>query len=181
MSQKDYNIGIVEQLLRSDNHIRGLAKALDTNQTTISRKIYGLYKENIVDFRIEGKNKVFFLKKTLESKQYAYMAEMHRLLSAIKTYPQLRRIIEEIKKKDVKMAVLFGSYAKSAANKGSDIDIYVETQDENLKQQIEQIDTRISVKIGKYDPLNLLIREIEKNHIILKGVEEYYEKNQFFS
>jgi predicted nucleotidyltransferase len=180
MSRIDYNIAIIENLLKSDNHIRGLAKAIGTNQTTISRKVRGLYTKNVIDFLTEGKNKVYFLKKTLEAKQYTYIVEIQKLLSIVEVYPQLRRIIEEIKKKEVKIAILFGSYAKYNANKESDIDLYIDTQDKSIKQQIEQIDSRISVKIGNYDSANLLIKEIGKNHIIIKGVEEYYEKNKFF-
>ena len=47
MSQNSYNTKIVESLLQKDNHIRGLAKDLNINQMTISRRINGLYKENV--------------------------------------------------------------------------------------------------------------------------------------
>ncbi len=63
MSQKNYKIMIIFSLLIKENHIRGLAKEIGTNQTTISRKINELFEENVVDSKIEGKNKVFFLKK----------------------------------------------------------------------------------------------------------------------
>lgn len=63
MSQNNYNTKIIESLLKSNNHIRALAKLLSTNQTTIARKTKELYKDNIIDFKIEGKNKVLFLKK----------------------------------------------------------------------------------------------------------------------
>jgi len=181
MSQNNYDIRIVESLLKSENHVRGLAKALGTNQTTIARKLDGLYKNNIVDYRQEGRNKVFFVKKTLEAKQFAYSVEANKLLELLKRYPELRRIIEAIKKnKKITLAVLFGSYAKGTAKKESDIDIYIETKDRRIKEEVELIDSKISVKIGEYDKESLLIREIEKNHIIIKGVESYYEKNKFF-
>ena len=51
MSQKDYNIKIINALLKSENHIRGLARLLNTNQTTIARKVKELYENNIVDFK----------------------------------------------------------------------------------------------------------------------------------
>lgn len=180
MSQDYYN-KIVEALLKSENHIRGLAKLLDTNQTTIARKAQELHKNNVVDFKQEGKNKVVFLKKSLEARQYAYNAETQKLLEALKKYPNLRRIIELIKKNEkISLAVLFGSYAKNTAKKESDIDIYIDTTDNKLKEEVELIDSRISVKIGKYNKDSLLIKEIEKNHVIIKGIETYYEKNKFF-
>jgi len=181
MSQIDYRLKIAESLLRKDNHIRGLAKVLGTNQTTISRKIQQLYKDSIVDFREEGKNKVYFLKKTLEAREYIYIVEKYKTLESVKKYPRLRRIIDKVREnKEILLAVIFGSYAKGTATKESDIDLYIETDNRNIKDSIEQIDTKLSVKIGQYDKKNILIKEIEKDHIIIKGVEIFYEKSQLF-
>ena len=182
MSHNYYKIKIVQALLRSENHIRSLAKELGTNQTTIARKVQELHVDNVVDFKQEGKNKVVFLKRTLEARQYAYLVEAHKLLELLKKYPQLRRIIELIKKNEkVLLAILFGSYAKGIAKRESDIDIYLATNERKLKEEIEAIDSKIHVKTGAYDKTSLLIQEIEKNHVIVKGIEAYYEKNQFFS
>ncbi len=181
MSQNNYSMKIIEVLLRSENHIRGLAKLLGTNQTTIARKVRELHKENILDWKQEGRNKVVFLKKSLEAKQYVCAVEVQKLLVTIKKYPSLRRIIEVIQKNEkIGLAMLFGSYAKGAAHKESDIDIYICTTDTKLKEEVEAIDSKISVKIGSYNQDSLLIKEIDKNHIILKGVEPYYEKNKLF-
>ncbi len=178
MSQKDYNTLIIENLLKSSNHVRGIAEDIGTNQTTASRKLQELYKENVVDYRYEGKNKVFSLKKSLEAKQYACIAELHKAIRIINQYPFMRKIFEELRKnEDIHLAILFGSYTKGNPDKHSDIDIYIETTDPNLKKQAENIDSRIRAKIGKYDRDNILIKEIQKNHVIIKGVEEYYEKN----
>ena len=49
-----------------------------------------------------------------------------------------------------------------------------------IREEISLIDSRLSIKLGKYDKSNILIKEIEKNHIIIKGVEQYYENNGFF-
>ena len=182
MSQNNYNIRLVGNLLKNENHVTDLARDLQTNQTTIARKVGALYKENIVDYKREGKNKVFYLKKTLEAKQYACIFELYKLVEVVNKYPRLRGIFEKIRQNSkVSLAILFGSYAKGTANKDSDIDVYVDTTDRNLKKEIELLDTRLSVKIGAYDRQNLLIREIEKNHAIIKGFEVYYEKNHFFA
>lgn len=179
MSQICYNI--IEQLLRNNNHIRGLAKAINTNQMAISRNITQLYIKNIVDYKIEGKNKVFFLKKTLEAMQFVYMAELNKLFQILENYPKLRLIIDRIKShKEVKLAILFGSYAKGTPKKDSDIDIYIETRDKEIKKDIQAINSKLNIKIGDYNKDNILIKEIENNHIIIKGVEEFYEKNKFF-
>ena len=181
MEQKDYKLEIVGVLLKKQCHIREIAKILEINHMTVLRKIKELSKENIVDYNKEGKNKVYFLKKTIESKIYAYTFENYNLLIIIKKYPFLRSIIEKIQRNPkVNLTILFGSYAKGNPKKESDVDIYIENKNPRLKKEIENIDTRLSVKIGEYNKSNLLIKEIEKNHVIIKGVEQYYERNKFF-
>ncbi|MBS3124276.1 nucleotidyltransferase domain-containing protein [Candidatus Woesearchaeota archaeon] len=181
MSQKDYKLEVIDKLLLSATHLRGLAKKLNTNQMMISRKIKELEIDNVVDFRQEGKNKVYFLKKTFEAQEHAYFLEHYKSLRIVKKYPLLKNIFIKIKlNPKVNLAVLFGSYAKELAHKESDIDIYIETTSAQLKQEIGQLSTAISVKIGIFDRNNLLIKEIQKNHVVIKGVENYYDKSQFF-
>jgi predicted nucleotidyltransferase len=180
MEQKDYKLGIIIELLKNPCHVRGMAKTLGTNHMSISRRIKELFMENVVDYKEEGKNKVYFLKKNAEAKSYAFMAENYKIAKILKKYPELRRIVEIIQHARIRLAVLFGSYAKGIAKPESDIDVYMETMSNELKKNIERINAKLSVKIGRYDKSSLLIKEIEKNHVILKGIEEYYEKNKFF-
>ena len=94
----------------------------------------------------------------------------------------IQKIIDSNTKKSEKisMAVLFGSYAKGIAHKESDIDIYIDTTDARVKKEVELVDSKINIKTGRYDKNSLLIKEVDKNHVIIKGVESYYEKNKFF-
>ena len=181
MSQKDYNMEIVLDLLKGSNHIRGLAKALSTNQTTIARKIKELAGNNAVDYAFAGKNKSYSIKKTAEARQYVFMAEHYKLLQTLSRYPAVRGIVEHIQKNSsVQLAMIFGSYAKGTAHKDSDIDIYIEGINKKLKQELELLNSRASIKMGRYDRNSLLIKEIGKNHIIIKGVERFYENSGFF-
>lgn len=180
MEHKNYKYEIIEFLLRKKGYVRELAKIIGISHMTISRKMKELLKENVVDFSREGKNKVYFLKKTIEAKTYAYITENYKLLKLIEKYPDLRRILEKIQKdKRINMAIMFGSYAKGKAKERSDIDIFIETKNQKIKEEIQDIDSRVSVKIGEYKKGDLF-KEIDKNHVIIKGVKEYYEKNGFF-
>jgi len=182
MAQKDYNLEIVRLLLKNKSHIRDIANKLNINHMMIVRKMNTLTEGNVVDFKQEGKNKVYFIKKTVEARMYVLIAEHYALIQTIKKYPGLRNIIGKIQKnKKINLAIIFGSYAKWNAKKESDIDIFVETTSKNIKKEIGFLDSRINVKIGKYNQNNLLIKEIEKNHLILKGADIYYEKNTFFN
>ena len=181
MEQKDYKLEIVNQLMKKNSHVRALSKEVKTNHMTVSRKINALLAENAVDFRKEGKNKVFFLKKTDEARAYVIMSENYKLLQLLTKYSNLRGLVNKIRKTGgIKVAVLFGSYAKGSAGPNSDIDIYIDTKSRGLKKELEALDSKLSVKIGPYDKGSLLIKEIEKNHIIIKGAELFYEKSKFF-
>jgi predicted nucleotidyltransferase len=175
--EQNLSLEIVDAILSGEAHARGLAKKLNTNHMTVSRKLAQLVEENALDFRIEGRNKVYSLKRGAEARGYVLMSELHKLNRALKRYPELRNITEKIQgNARVKLAVLFGSYAKGTAARGSDIDLFVETSDSALKRELELLNSRLSVKIGTYDGTSLLAKEIEKNHVILKGAELFHEK-----
>lgn len=171
---------IIEQLAKAETHVRGMAKLLHQPHSTIFRKLLSLEKKNVVDFRIMGKNKIYFLKKNLSTKKILQMMEEYKYLKLIHKYPFLEPLFEEIlRHSNDKMIILFGSYAKYLAQPESDIDLYVETTDLKIKKIISQLNSKLSVKIGKFDQNSLLIKEIIKNHVILRGIEDFYEKNKF--
>ncbi len=179
MVQKRDNLelDIVGLLLKKENHVRGIAKKLNESHSTISRKLDNLKKDNVIDSRKEGKNKIFFLRKNIITNNYILQAELHKLTKLLRQYPELDVVFKEIlKKTDEKMIVLFGSYAKGQAKKDSDIDIYIETRDRNVKRSVEGIHSKISVKIGTFDTGSPLIKEIMKDHVIIRGIEVFYDK-----
>ena len=181
MEQKDYKSEIVEELLHEESHARAIAKKLNINHMIAVRKLKELLVENVVDFKENGKNKTFYLKKTIEAKICIFNAEHYKLVKLLKQYPVLRSIFEKIQKnKEIKLALLFGSYAKGLAEKSSDIDIFIETNNRNLKKELESINTKLNVKIGKFVLLSILAKEIIKNHAVIKGIEEFYERINFF-
>ena len=178
MEQKDYRYEILLKLIGNSFHVRGLSKELEINHMLVVRRLKEFHESNVVDFKQEGKNKIYFLKKTSEAKQSVFMAENYKLIRVLKEYPLLRSIVEKVQENSqIKLCILFGSYAKFRANKNSDIDIYIETEDRQLKKEIELINPHLDVKIGKYNKDNLLIKEIEKYHVIIKGIEIFYEKS----
>ena len=177
----DIRLEIILLLLKQECHIRGLAKVLNESHSTILRKLNKLAKQNVIDYKKEGKNKVFFLKKNMFSRNHILQAEIYKLNSLLNKYPKLMIILEQISEKvDEKLIIIFGSYAKFRAKKDSDIDIYIETGDRNIKKAAENIHSKVKVKIGPFDIKSNLIKEIIKDHVILRGFEEFYEKKPFF-
>ncbi len=173
---------ILNILTKSENHARGIAQDLNTTHTTILRKVQELLKENVLDFKKQGKNKIVFLKKTVAAQQYIYMAEHYKTDKILRTYPGLGIAVKEILKvTSAPLIILFGSYAKELAKSDSDIDLFIETKDRALQEKVKHINQKMSLKIGVFDPNNLLIKEMIKNHTIIRGVEVFYEKIHFFS
>ena len=171
---------ILNVLFGEEIHARALAKRLDINHMTVMRNLKELVRENVLEFRKEGRNKVYFLKKNMEARNYELISELYKLNKTLEKYSELRQTIKNIQQnKEIGLAILFGSYAKGTANKNSDIDVFIETKDRNLKKELELLNSRLSVKIGEYDRSSPLIKEIEKNHIIIKGAEIFYEKIGF--
>ena len=178
MEQIIYNI--ILNLLKGSNHLRRIAKELKTNHMTVKRALDILIKENLLDVRKEGKNNIYSIKKTLEAQNFVFMAEIHKFNSLIKRHPELKQDLRELKKLPVGIIIIFGSYAKWVETDKSDIDIYIEAQSDKIKKEASKINRKFSIKTGAYAKDNLLIKEIEKNHIIVKGIELFYEKNKFF-
>jgi len=179
--RNNLNFEIILLLIKEDNHVRGIAKNLGESHSTVLRRLNELVKENAIDYKSEGRNKVFFIKKNLQSKSYVFNAERYKQIKLFKKYQELSVIAEDILKEcRENLIIIFGSYAKFIAKESSDIDVYVETKDKKVKNQLESVHSRISVKIGSFDLNSSLIKEIIKDHVILKGVEEFYEKIKFF-
>ncbi len=166
-------------LLKSEAHIRAIEKEIKIPHATVIRKLEVLEKRGIVDFKVIGKNKQYFINKRLKSKKMLEAMEKFKLLNLFEKYPNLEPLFEEIVKKlsseKTGMIILFGSYAKNIPKKESDIDIYIETEDQSIIKKMEAINSKLSVKIGKFNKDSLLIKEIIKNHIILDGEDRFYE------
>ena len=98
MEQKDYKLEIICELLKGSDHIRAIAKKLETNHMNIVRKVKELHEANVVDYTKKGKNYVYFIKKTIEAQNYAFLTEIYKLNKILEKYPNLRSIIEKIQK-----------------------------------------------------------------------------------
>ena len=177
----NYNYEVLLLLLKKDMHQREIAKVLKTSLTRIQSVLKELRDINAVDYNEVGKNHIYFIKKNLVSKSLILNAENYKLIKLLRKRAILEPIFKEIIKKSPKtMIILFGSYAKGLENKNSDIDVYIDSTNPKLKEEIQGIYHNLSVKIGKFNLRDLLIKEIIKNHIIINKGEEYYEKIKFF-
>ncbi|KHO52993.1 MAG: hypothetical protein QT05_C0011G0005 [archaeon GW2011_AR13] len=181
VQNKNIEFEIVLMLINRKSHLREIARLINEPHSTVLRKINQLVKDSILDYKTEGKNKSFFIKRNIKARNYVHLSEIYKLNKLLDKSPQMSIILEDVKNNFSKgMIILFGSYAKGNETKNSDIDIYLETNDNKIKNKIKELNSKLSIKIGEFDLNSLLIKEIIKNHVIIRGVEDYYEKNKIF-
>src|SRR3989344_4238452 len=98
-NRDNLDLEIILLLLREKGHIRGIAKLLNESHSTVQRRLNRLVKENTLDYKREGKNKVFFIKRNLQAKNYVLNAERYKLMKLLSRYDWLGVVIEDSLKK----------------------------------------------------------------------------------
>lgn len=177
----NYTYEVLLLLLKNEFHGRDMVKVLKTSLTRIQSILHELRKCNVLDYKTEGKNHVYFIKKNLVAKAFVLNAENYKLAKLLRKYTVLEPLFKEIEEKyPQKMVVLFGSYAKFIPKEDSDIDIYIDAADKKIKEGIQKMYDGFSVQIREFNKEDLLIKEIIRNHVIIQGGESFYEKLEFF-
>lgn len=172
----DIKLELIGELQKQNKYVRELNIILNIPKSTISDKLKELYKQNIIDFKIDGRNKQYFIKNTIEGRTYLKFYEIYKFSKLIEKYSNLKLILDELtNKSNNELIILFGSYSKFKAGEKSDIDIYIETTNKKLKEEINLINSKINVKIGKFDKESNLGKEILLNHIIIQNIDKYYK------
>ena len=158
---------------------RQVAKKLKMNQKTISNVLNRLEKENILKYSTEGKNKYYFLNMANpQIKDIVKMVELARKNKFISRHEKFGELFYSLEKQTQGTLIIFGSYANFTSTRDSDLDVFVIGKIEEIKDLEEMYGIKINViksSKGKINKQDIFIKEIIKNHIILKGVEEFIE------
>jgi len=156
---------------------RNIAKQLKMNQKTVSNILNKLEKENILKFSYEGKNKYYYLNMFNSTiKEIIKLAEIDRKIRFIARNKNLKELFDNLEEKTQGILVVFGSYAKGINAKKSDLDIFIMGKIFDVSDLEELYNIKINLiksDKNKFDKREPLIAEIIKNHIVLKGVEEF--------
>ncbi len=170
-------------------------KEFSIRQTALKRKInyksaynaiFKLKKENIVDVKKHGNTSI--VKFNFNFNESVYLAESRRMKDFLKNkdFKILYRRLKEIKNPFF-ICVVFGSYAKGKAQKGSDLDLCVITNDKKVSSEIHTVldITPFEIHYIEFTPEEFIEmlkttefnvgKEIVKNRVILKGIEDFYE------
>lgn len=156
---------------------REIAKKLEMNQKTVSNVLNELEKQNILKFMMEGKNKYYYLNKFYPHlKEIIKLIEIQRKINFLEKYGKLKELFFELEKRTGEMLIIFGSYADFSATPKSDLDVFVLGKIKDIEDLEELYNIKINVvrsNKNKFNKKEHFIKEVIKNHIILKRVEDF--------
>lgn len=161
----------------SELYGRAIASKLKMNQKTVSNVLTKLEKRHIIKFKQEGRNKYYFLNKLNPStKEMIKLVEVNKRIVLFEKYKQINPLFSELEKRTNGISVIFGSYANFTKTEKSDLDLFVI----GSISELSDLETLYNIKINvvksttnKFKPDDLFSKEVIKNHIILKGVDEF--------
>ena len=149
------------------------------NQKTVSNTLNALEKENILKYSTEGKNKYYFLNKlNPQMKDIFKVVELGRKNIFLERYVKIKELVFELEKRAKGIIIIFGSYSNFTSNQKSDLDVFVIGGIKDSEDLEEKYNFKINIvksTLEKFNKTDVFIKEIMKNHIILKGVEDFIE------
>jgi predicted nucleotidyltransferase len=158
---------------------RDISKKLRMNQKTVSNVLNELEGDHILKFTQEGKNKYYYF-----NQFYSYMKEIIKIIEIqrkiifLEKYKKLKELFLKLEERSGGLLIVFGSYANFSANEKSDIDIFILGDIKDIWDLEELYNIKINIiktNKEKFDKKEHIIKEIIKNHIILKGEESFIE------
>ena len=166
--------------------IKKVAEALKINYKIVYEEITKLEKDNLIKITRHGNAKVCMFNHNYHSKIVEIEEIRKQELFKNKDIKLIYNRIKEVKS-PFYCLIIFGSYANRTNKKGSDIDICIITDNEEINKEVQSIlgVTPINVHLQNFSSKHFLAmlkskefnvgNEIVKNNIILHGIESFYE------
>ena len=125
-----------------------------------------------IDKNVEGKNTYYSFKENLDSFYLRLLIEIRKVQIFIEYNPKFKEFFSYFVKKNIPTLV-FGSYANNKFSETSDIDVLVLSKNKILKHLCPVNIHLISLTKLQFENAvkkkEILIRELENNHIIING------------
>lgn len=172
--------------------IRGIAKRLNKSYTLVYNNLADLEKKKIIRKQNIPPGKIITLNEFAPTHVFVDI-ELKRKKELLQKYPWMQVMLEDIlasSKSLFFILLVFGSYAKGTHTTKSDLDLLIIVQDKKEIKEMEDAVRQAYTKVKKglnfvdindfkgmiLNPNALNIgNESRKYHIILYGVEEYYQ------
>jgi len=166
-----------------DYYIREVEKLLTISPRTAQLILEDLESKGLIESKARGKIKLYRLKINSTSRRYLAFAEQYKAISFLASNLLIKEAIEKITPFISGIGIIFGSYAKGTADKGSDLDIFVAGayDEDEIKKVSRNLGLDISVKcypegaFEKNKGKDVLLGQILKNHVIFKNIEQFIE------
>jgi len=159
-------------------YLREMSKLSKLPLKTCQNTLANLENAKILKSKIEGKNKYFSLNlENIRTKSYLQQAEIYQTDLFIEKYPKFNMFLKSINMNIP--IIIFGSFAKFTADKNSDIDLLIISDNEPklsfhlLPFKPHQINMSEKTFLKAIDQQENLIKEIENNHVILNNHSFY--------
>ncbi|MBI2549235.1 nucleotidyltransferase domain-containing protein [Candidatus Woesearchaeota archaeon] len=166
--------------------IKKVAESLRMNYKIVYEEIMKLAQEELINITKHGNAKVCVFNYRFHSKIVEIEETKKEELFKSKSLKLIYKRIKDVKS-PFYCLILFGSYANKTNQKGSDIDLCLITDNQQISRDINAIlsITPISVHLQEFNSDQFLAmlkskefnvgNEIVRNNIILYGVEAFYE------
>jgi len=160
-------------------HVSNIAKTLNLSQKTTSRKLESLQKLSLLKFNKVGKNKYYSFNYTLRTAfSLLEMVENYKEIKFSLHHPEMYLLLNEISQ-DYEL-ILFGSYAKGRAKKGSDLDLVIfSSKSKKLLEIIKKYPFEVNAHYVSHQLFakrlqekQHLAQEIAKDHILFGSKEK---------
>jgi len=165
-------------------YIREVEKLLKISPRTAQLILESLEEKGVIESKTKGKIKTYKLRLSEFTKRYLVFVEEYKAISFLESNLMLKEVIEKITPYIKGVGIIFGSYAKGIENKGSDLDIFVagDYNKDEVKKVSRNLGIDISVKcyplktFEKNINIDILLKEVSKNHIIFVNAEQFIQK-----
>ncbi len=163
---------------KQEFYLREISKRTGLPLRTTQICVAELEKEKMLRSATRGKNKYFRLNlDTVVTKLHLLHAEIQRTLFFVSKFPLIKTFLKEMRTNAT--IVVFGSFAKFKADKNSDFDILVVSDEKSklpmhlLPYKVHEITLSEQAFVDALEKQEVLIKEIEENHVILNNHSFY--------
>lgn len=163
---------------KTEFYLRQIAKLTKLPLKTCQSVLSQLEKGRILKGKREGKNKYFSLNlENIHTKYYLLKAEIYKTELFLEDYPLIKTFLKELTT-NVPL-IIFGSFSQFKADKNSDLDLLIISEKEEdlplhlLPVKIHRITLSEDSFVKAVREQEVIIKEIEENHIILNNHSFY--------
>lgn len=151
-------------------YMREIARMSGLDIKIVSRELKVLLDNNVMDYEIRGKIKLYHWKNTFETEALIIATEAYRSQKFLEKH----EILELMDLNKITDFIIFGSYAKNLENKHSDIDIVIfSKKTDKIEKLLDDISKKIHkqyISFGEFTALyrkdTVLAREILRSHVL---------------